>query len=114
MDFYVAYLLIMLIKSNGRESGKIRKWKRITEKVNNLQFIYLFYLEFDANKTSSEKFKKISVMLDEVGSFVAQNLPEDVNDYVRLDVLNVHRDYARWIKSQFYQILALETDLPRN
>lgn len=51
--------------------------------------------EFDSNETVSKNFKKIAVMLGEMESYVAQNLPSDAKEYVLLDILSVHRDYVR-------------------
>ncbi|KAI6191083.1 Acetyltransferase, GNAT family [Aphelenchoides bicaudatus] len=77
-----------LFINNIHKANHTGKWKEPVMKED-------YGDEFDADQTPSENFKKIAVMLGEVETFIAQNLPADVNEYLRLDVLSVHKDYTK-------------------
>lgn len=87
---------------NNVHKAEHREWREpvMKEDYGEGKFKLIFEdnfldLEFDAHTTPSENFKKVAVMLDVVESFVAQNLPADVNEYIRLDVLSVHKAYTK-------------------
>lgn len=80
-----------------KKNSRLLLQKRTTQKVSLCSNLCQKerIADFETCAWPSEKFKKIGVMLDHVDRLVPSQLPADVRQYVRLDVLSVHPGYTR-------------------